>query len=243
MKTNADINVEVTRREAWKLFDRIAQRYDFLNRFLSFGQDVLWRKKMALYLPKKTEISLLDLATGTADQLLFLFEKTDSIAQAVGVDLSDNMLAIGKKKIDDRKLDQKITLKPADGAALPFPENTFDCTTIAFGIRNIPDYQKSLREMLRVLKPGGISLVLEFSLPHSPLVRWPYLFYFRYILPFLGGWISGDSSAYRYLNATVEQFPHGDGFLQMMSDAGFKKVRRIPLSFGIATIYVGEKSL
>ena len=235
------MDVDGTRREVWKLFDRIAGRYDFLNRLLSMRQDVAWRKKMARYLPTGTELNLLDLATGTGDQILFLLEATDRIAKAVGIDLSENMLALGQKKVAKMNLGDKIALRTGDGASLDFDDNSFDVATISFGIRNIPDYRKALREMFRVVKPGGRALILEFSLPSSAVIRKPYLFYFRHILPQVGSTLSGDSMAYKYLNNTVEGFPHGEEFLKEMATAGFTHLERHPLTFGIATIYVGVK--
>jgi demethylmenaquinone methyltransferase/2-methoxy-6-polyprenyl-1,4-benzoquinol methylase len=235
------LDVENTRREAWRLFDRIAARYDFLNRLLSMRQDVVWRKKLARFLPKGEKLNILDVATGTADQILFLLQQSKRIEKVVGIDLSENMLAIGQKKIDQLNLSSKVSLRSGDGANLPFDDVTFNAVTISFGIRNILQYSKSLQEMFRVLKPGGKVIILEFSLPKSTFVRLPYLFYFRKILPVIGGQLSGDKVAYSYLNQTVEDFPYGLEFLKKMGEVGFADLEAHPLSLGIATIYVGTK--
>ncbi|MEJ2635318.1 MAG: bifunctional demethylmenaquinone methyltransferase/2-methoxy-6-polyprenyl-1,4-benzoquinol methylase UbiE [Calditrichia bacterium] len=230
-----------TRREVWRMFDRIAQRYDLLNRLLSLRQDVAWRNKLAENLTDVRDQKILDLATGTADVLLSLFHQTDKADAAAGIDMSDRMLRIGREKIQKNGLSHAIALFPGDAMHIPFRNNSFDAVTIAFGIRNVLDVNRSLREMYRTLKPGGRVLILEFSLPANRLIRQLYLFYFRNILPRIGGVISGDSYAYRYLNRTVETFPYGEAFCELLRDAGFQNVRTIPLTFGIASIYRGNK--
>ncbi len=223
------------------MFDRIAPRYDLLNRLLSFGTDVRWRKKIARLLPSQSPLTLLDLATGTADQAIALVESDARIMRATGLDMSEQMLAIGREKISRRGLAGKLQLRTGDAGAIPEPDRAFDVVTISFGIRNVLDVPASLRDMLRVLKPGGRALILEFSLPPNRAFRPFYLFYLRHILPRLGALISGDGSAYRYLNQTIETFPCGDGFCSLMRAAGFAAVRHHPLSLGIATIYQGDK--
>jgi len=227
--------------ESWKMFDRIAHRYDLLNRLLSCGQDVVWRKKIAKHLPEKIE-NHLDLATGTGDQIFHLWKVHGNIQHATGIDLSEGMLEHGRPKIAKRGLNDKVSLQKGDAANIPFEDGRFDSTTISFGIRNVVDVRKSLGEMLRVLKPAGRSIILEFSLPKNPVIKKLYLIYFRKILPFIGGKISGDSYAYNYLNKTVETFPYGDEFCQLMRDAGFQDVKAKQLTFGIATIYQGDKA-
>ncbi len=229
------------RREVWRMFDRIAQRYDLLNRLLSLRQDVAWRNKLSENLTDVRDQKILDLATGTADVLLSLFHQTDKAGVAAGIDMSDRMLRIGREKIQKNGLSRAIALFPGDAMHIPFRNNSFDAVTIAFGIRNVLDVNRSLREMYRTLKPGGRVLILEFSLPANRLIRQLYLFYFRNILPRIGGVISGDSYAYRYLNRTVETFPYGEAFCELLRDAGFQNVRTIPLTFGIASIYRGDK--
>lgn len=223
------------------MFDRIAHRYDLLNRLLSLRQDVAWRKKLARHLPDLSSLYLLDIATGTADVALTLIRHSDKITRALGVDMSEKMLEEGRRKVENSGLSSVLSLETGDATALKQPDNTFDVTTIAFGIRNVMDPLTGLKEMYRVLKPGGRSLILEFSLPGQPVLRALYLFYFRNILPRIGALISGDSYAYNYLNKTVETFPYGDAFCALMTRAGFENVRAWPLTFGIATLYSGDK--
>jgi len=231
-----------SRAAVWRMFDRIAPRYDLLNRLLSLRQDVVWRNKVARYLPDVNQQKVLDIATGTADLLLSLFDKSDRIHSAVGIDLSPKMLQLGLKKIAAGKLDDRISLMRADALQIPFADGSFDAVTIAFGIRNVADVPKALAEIHRVLKPGGRVLILEFSMPRNWLVRKLYPFHLRGILPRLGGMISGNRYAYRYLNETVETFPHGEEFCDLMRQAGFAEVQAEPMTFGIATIYHGGSS-
>ncbi len=229
-----------SRQHVWTMFDRIAHRYDLLNHLLSGNRDVAWRRKMATMLPSRSALDTLDLATGTGDQLLTLAE-TGKLRSGVGIDLAEKMLAIGREKIEQRKLSATLRLQTGDAGAIPFGDSLFDVVCISFGIRNVLDVPTALREMHRVLRPGGRALILEFSLPRNGIVRRSYLFYFRHILPLLGSIISGDSYAYRYLNQTVETFPYGEAFCSMMKDAGFTDVTATELTFGIATIYSGDK--
>lgn len=232
---------DLSRQRAWQIFDRIAHRYDLLNRLLSFGRDVAWRRRMARILPDAEGLRVLDLATGTADVLLFLDAECGRVARGVGVDMSSGMLARGREKLLRANLSCKLALVRGDATAIPVAEETFDVVTIAFGIRNVADVEAALREMRRVLCPGGRALVLEFSIPGNPIIRIPYLFYFRHVLPRIGGLISGDAAAYRYLNRTVEAFPYGEAFCALMTEAGFSRVVAQPLTFGVAALYVGEK--
>jgi demethylmenaquinone methyltransferase/2-methoxy-6-polyprenyl-1,4-benzoquinol methylase len=229
------------RIEIWRMFDRIARRYDLLNHLLSLGQDIRWRKKVARFLANKYDQYILDLATGTGDQLLYLFSCSDRIDRALGTDLALKMLDRGREKVKKRKLDDRIVLEEGDAENIQYPDNTFDAVTISFGIRNVMSVERSLSEMYRVLKPAGRVLILEFSIPQNILMRSIYLFYFRYLLPFIGSVISGDGSAYRYLNKTVEGFPYGDAFCQLLRESGFQNVSMYPQAFGIATIYYGDK--
>ena len=229
------------RIDVWRMFDRISARYDLLNRLLSFGRDVYWRKQVARYLPDKENLSILDVATGTADQLLFLYGQTDKIQRGIGIDPAVGMLARGREKIRERNLESLFELNEGTAEQIPFAANSFDACTISFGIRNVIDVNKSLAEMYRVLKPGGRVLILEFSLPQNRFLRQIYLFYFRQFLPRLGGLISGDAYAYRYLNETVETFPYGSEFSAMLAEQGFQKVACHPMTFGVSTIYYGDK--
>ena len=229
-----------SRQQVWKMFDRIAHRYDLLNHLLSGNRDIVWRKRMAAILPTRGNLDALDLATGTCDQLLTLAD-TGKLRSGIGIDLAEKMLEVGREKIAQKNLGALLTLQTGDAGAIPFADASFDTVTISFGIRNVLDVPTALREMYRVLRPSGRALILEFSLPRNAIIRRGYLFYFRHILPRLGGLISGDSYAYRYLNQTVETFPYGDAFRSLMTDAGFTDVHATEVTFGIATIYSGDK--
>jgi len=222
------------------MFDRIAGRYDLLNHLLSAGLDRRWRKRVASLLPSGDNLHVLDIACGTSDQLIAL-AASGRVTHGIGLDLAEEMLAIGRHKIRQRGLEQILSLQTGDAEILPFDQSSFEAVTIAFGIRNMTDVPRTLGEMLRVLKPKGRALILEFSLPQSRLVRGPYLFYLRYVLPHLGAIISGDNAAYRYLNETIETFPHGEAFCQIMRDTGFTGVTFKPLTMGIVSIYQGDK--
>ena len=232
-----------SKQTTWKRFDKIAHRYDILNRILSVGIDQYWRKKMISFLPKGDALTLLDLATGTGDVMLSLAKnKRCTFSQLIGMDLSQGMMDIGVQKSRRRKRDDLITFQQGNATDIPMPDDTVDVVTISFGIRNVPDVSKTLSEMVRVLKPGGVGMVLEFSMPAHPLLKMLYLFYFRYILPQIGSLISGDKEAYTYLNKSVEVFPYGNTFCQLMHQEGFQGVIQKPLTLGIATLYVGRKS-
>ncbi len=223
------------------MFDRIAHRYDVLNRSLSFGRDVAWRKRLRKHLPTDRELLLVDHATGTADQILFLLGGKARIAKAMGYDLSEEMLARGREKIEKLGVGDVVSLHTGDAMQSPQADNSADVVTISFGIRNVEDVPTALADMRRALVPGGKLLILECSLPENTFIRKSYLFYFRKILPRLGGWVSGDSYAYNYLNKTVETFPCGEAFCRLMREAGFEQVRAEPMTFGVATLYSGLK--
>ncbi len=223
--------------QSWKMFDEIATSYDRINRVLSLGMDKAWRRKLIKSLPDKKNMELLDLATGTADQLLSLLNSGASIKQACGIDLSKEMLEIGRKKVADKK---NVKLIEADAQELPFKENTFDVATFSFGIRNVPDPLQSLKEIYRTLKPSGKCLILEFSLPPQP-IKSAYLLYLRHLLPFLGGLLSKNKQAYTYLNQTIETFPYGEAFTHLMREASFTKLKIHPMALGAVTLYEGTK--
>lgn len=226
-----------TRTDVWKMFDQISPSYDRINSVLSFGRDTAWRKRVAKEMPLKPHLEVLDLATGTGDQLIALFKAGLSIQRAVGIDLADEMLKIGRTKV---AANPKIELIHGDAMAIPFPDASFDATTFSFGIRNVNDPLVSLKEIHRVLKPKGRCLILEFSMP-SAVIRPFFLFYLRKILPKIGGILSKNHAAYRYLNTTIETFPSGQAFLDLMKDAGFSKLKRIPMNLGGVTLYIGDK--
>lgn len=226
-----------------RMFNTIAHRYDMFNRCVSFGQDVRWRRKTAAALPDQSSIRLLDLATGTAD-LILMMKKTprgSAISGAVGLDIAEDMLAVGQRKVEASGLSDMISLRQGDAADIPFDPHTFDAVTMAFGIRNVSNISVVLSEMFRVLKSNGRAVILEFSLPSNPLIRGAYLGYFRYVLPFVGGLITGDRKSLVYLNKSVEAFPYGNAFVRLMENAGFINVTTTPLSFGVAAIYTGDK--
>jgi demethylmenaquinone methyltransferase/2-methoxy-6-polyprenyl-1,4-benzoquinol methylase len=236
----AEMPTAPSRRDVHKMFDRIADRYDLLNHLLSANIDKRWRRKVAFLLPESENLSVLDLASGTGDQLITLHE-SGRVSNGIGIDLAEKMLEVGRDKISRLKLDHILSLQTGDAGQIPFESDRFDAVTISFGIRNMIDATETLREMHRILKPNGRALILEFSLPDNRMLRSGYLFYLRHILPKLGAIISGDNSAYRYLNETIETFPHGPAFCELMTSAGFDSVSQTKLSTGVASIYRGDK--
>ena len=233
-------NLEVRKNESYKIFDKIAGTYDFLNHLLSFGIDIYWRKKVINNLPKRQSLEVLDLACGTGD-LTIALAKAKNVKNVLGIDLSQGMIDIGAKKISAKILNDKAQMEIGDGVNIPKEDNTYDVTTVSFGIRNFPDTQESLNNMHRVLKKNGRSMILEFSIPKNPIFKMIYFFYFRYLLPFVGNLVSKHKDAYSYLNETVEDYPYGQRFADMMKTAGFKNVHYKELTFGIATLYIGDK--
>lgn len=233
--------VEQTRKNVWVMFNRIAPRYDLLNRLLSLRQDVAWRNKLALFLPQRENLEVLDVATGTGDVLISLVRKSKNISRAVGIDMAERMLEFGRKKISCLRLEDKVKLQKGNATQIMFDESSFDVATIAFGIRNVDNLESGIQNLYRILKKNGRVLILEFSLPENKIFKGMYLFYFRKILPTIGSLISGDSYAYNYLNQSVETFPYGNDFCAILENNGFKNVRFHPLTFGIASIYQGDK--
>jgi demethylmenaquinone methyltransferase/2-methoxy-6-polyprenyl-1,4-benzoquinol methylase len=227
------------KEEVAEMFDNIAPKYDLLNHVLSLGIDITWRKKAIRILKKENPQTLLDVATGTAD---FAIEaKATGAKKIIGVDISNDMLKFGREKLKKKNLDQLIELHYGDSENLQFEDNHFDAITVSFGVRNFENLEKGLAEMNRVLKPGGLMAVIEFSKPQSFPIKQLYNFYFHSILPTIGKLISKDARAYTYLPESVESFPYGQAFLEKMDGAGFKESKAIPLTFGIASIYLGRK--
>jgi len=233
--------VEHSREEVWKMFDEISPTYDIINHLLSFGADIYWRRKLVDHLPEGTDIRLLDLATGTGDQLITVVKKAKQVKTALGIDLSQKMIRFGQKKIIDKPYAHKITLMQGDATDISLENESVDCVTMSFGIRNVTKMQPCLEECYRVLAPRGKLLILEFSLPPNRIVKRLHLFYLRHVLPHVAGWISRKKHAYRYLNETVETFPYGEAFCNHIKKASFYRVKAYPLTFGVATLYVGEK--
>ncbi|ADU66059.1 ubiquinone/menaquinone biosynthesis methyltransferase [Desulfurispirillum indicum S5] len=239
-KENQDANQQLPDQDkVQEMFQEIAPKYDFLNRLLSGRRDVAWRRKAVSYLKWGDRSRILDIATGTADVALEIARQTKETVKITGVDFSENMLAIGKSKVSASKYSHRIDLQIADAQDLPFDEDIFDSCIIAFGIRNIPDRAKALREMARVVRPGGTVVILEFTTPDIPLLRTLYHYYFFRLLPFIGGLISGQRDAYTYLPESVSRFPSRDEFCQLMSLSGLRDVYCRNLTFGVACIHIG----
>ncbi|MBL91703.1 MAG: bifunctional demethylmenaquinone methyltransferase/2-methoxy-6-polyprenyl-1,4-benzoquinol methylase UbiE [Myxococcales bacterium] len=228
-----------SKKTSFEIFDRIAKSYDLANRVLSFGLDAGWRKKVGTFLPHRTRLKLLDLATGTGDQIIMLCDSSHDIESAVGMDLSEEMLALGRKKTS--RFNGKVKMKTGDAVQLPIKDAQYDVITISFGIRNVSDVPASMKEMYRVLNKEGKALILEFSMPENSIFRLGHVFYLRWVVPVIGGLLSGDYAAYKYLNTSIEAFPHGDAFCKLLKEAGFEKVQAHPVTFGIATIYEAYK--
>ncbi|MES2273036.1 MAG: bifunctional demethylmenaquinone methyltransferase/2-methoxy-6-polyprenyl-1,4-benzoquinol methylase UbiE [Chlamydiota bacterium] len=231
---------EPSRKEIWKMFDAISPTYDRINRILSLGMDRKWRKEISKRLPSGRKLKLLDLATGTGDQIFSLLENGVSIQSAVGIDMASEMLVLAEKKLRSKSYQTSVKFQRADAEKLPFQALSFDAATFSFGIRNVCDPLLSLKEIHRVLKPNGKCLILEFSLPPWP-IRGPFLFYLRHILPRIGGLLSKAPTAYRYLNQTIETFPSGKDFCLLMKSASFQNIQAYPMALGGVTLYVGEK--
>jgi len=229
------------KKSAWKIFDRIYRRYDLLNHLLSFGFDFRWRKKLSQLTGKQKSV-VLDLATGTGDVLFSLIRHSGPYKQAVGVDMSINMLGFAVRKSNRKGLEGRVEFVQGDANAIPLQPGRFDVATMAFGIRNIPVPENALKEIYKALAPGGRVLILEFSLPENPVMKRLHLFYLRYFLPVIGRWVSGDVDAYRYLNKTIETFPYGHRFLNLMKVSGFEDCERFPMTFGVVTIYRGFRN-
>ncbi len=223
-----------------KMFDNIAPWYDFLNHFLSLGIDKSWRKKAIRSLHGLQPKNILDVATGTGD-LALEAEKQLAPEQVVGIDISKEMLEIGMRKVEKRGLGSKIKMLQGDCESLPFEDNTFDAITVGFGVRNFENLEKGLSEMNRVLKPGGMAVVLEFSRPTLFPFKQLYNFYFRNILPIIGRITSKDPKAYSYLYESVQAFPDGKDFAKALKRTGFQSTTYKSLTFGVCSIYTATK--
>jgi demethylmenaquinone methyltransferase/2-methoxy-6-polyprenyl-1,4-benzoquinol methylase len=223
-----------------QMFGAIAPRYDFLNRLLSFGIDRRWRRRAVRLLKYREGSRILDVATGTGDVALEIARRTPASVKITGADFCREMVELGEVKVSVSPYAGRIDFKVAPCEDLPFADNTFDSITIAFGIRNVVDRKLGLAEMWRVLSPGGRMIILEFSTPRSMLFRQIYYFYFRRLLPVVGGLFS-RYNAYKYLPDSVIEFPTHEEFSLMISEAGFRNIHIRELTFGIATIYIGEK--
>lgn len=221
------------------MFNNISKHYDLLNHLLSLGVDIYWRKQAVKMLKPENPKYILDVATGTGDFAIeALSLKPDKI---IGVDISEGMLAVGRKKLQRKHLQDKIELRMGDSERLLFDDNIFDAVIVAFGVRNFENLEKGLTDMYRVLKPGGSVVILEFSKPQRFPLKQLYNFYFKSVLPVVGRVVSKDQSAYTYLPESVQAFPDGKAFLEVLSTVGFKNTICKTLSFGISSIYMGKK--
>ncbi|TMM56167.1 bifunctional demethylmenaquinone methyltransferase/2-methoxy-6-polyprenyl-1,4-benzoquinol methylase UbiE [Maribacter algarum] len=228
------------KEQVTKMFDTISKNYDGLNRVISFGIDLKWRRRVVAILKKKKPQSILDIATGTGDLAIKMVET--GAEKIVGLDISPGMLEVGKNKVNDKKLHETIEMIVGDSENLSFEENTFDAVTVAFGVRNFETLEKGLSEIHRVLKPSGTFVILETSVPTKTPYKQGYNFHCKYILPFVGRLFSKDRSAYTYLSESAAVFPHGENFNNILRKIGFIEVENKPQTFGVASIYVATKA-
>ncbi|MDE2058891.1 MAG: bifunctional demethylmenaquinone methyltransferase/2-methoxy-6-polyprenyl-1,4-benzoquinol methylase UbiE [candidate division NC10 bacterium] len=225
-----------------RMFGGIAPRYDLLNRLLSLARDRYWRREAVAHAQLPSGGMALDVCTGTADMALELARQFPSARAIIGVDFCLPMIRIAAEKVARKGLTDRVRVQVGSAEALPFGVDTFDAVTIAFGIRNVVDRKCGLTELCRVLRPGGVGIILEFAMPRGPLFGWLYRVYFHWGLPWLGGLISGDAQAYRYLPASVSVFPAPQELSRMMEEVGFCDVHFRTLTGGIVTLHVGKKS-
>lgn len=222
-----------------KMFDTISGDYDGLNRVISFGIDVKWRKKVVKLVKAQQPKTILDIATGTGDLAIAMADT--NAEKIIGLDISSGMLEIGKEKVDNKGLTSKIEMVLGDSENMPFEDDTFDAITVAFGVRNFENLKKGLKEILRVLKPNGIFVILETSVPTKTPYKQGYSFYTKNILPLIGRTFSKDKSAYKYLSESASNFPYGEALNNILREIGFTNVEDFPQTFGVATIYKSSK--
>ncbi len=227
------------KEQVTKMFDTISGDYDGLNRVISFGIDVKWRKKVVKLVKEQQPKAVLDIATGTGD--LAIAMANTNAEKIIGLDISSGMLEIGKEKIDKKGLSSKIEMVLGDSENMPFEDNTFDAITVAFGVRNFENLKRGLKDILRVLKPGGIFVILETSVPTKTPYKQGYNFYTKNILPLIGRAFSKDRSAYKYLCESASIFPYGEALNNILREIGFINVEDFPQTFGVATIYKSSK--
>ncbi|UKM66264.1 bifunctional demethylmenaquinone methyltransferase/2-methoxy-6-polyprenyl-1,4-benzoquinol methylase UbiE [Flavobacteriaceae bacterium GSB9] len=228
------------KEQVTKMFDTISGDYDGLNRVISFGIDIKWRKKVVKLVAENDPKTILDIATGTGDLAINLAET--NAKKIVGLDISSGMLEIGKQKVRKKNLDSRIEMVLGDSENMPFADNTFDAITVAFGVRNFETLENGLKEILRVLKPGGTFVILETSVPTKTPYKQGYKFYSNNILPIIGKIFSKDRSAYKYLSESASVFPYGEALNNILRKIGFINVEDFPQTFGVATIYKSSKS-
>ncbi len=228
------------KKNSYRIFDEISKTYDNINKILSLGIDRYWRFRLKKALPKRENLEILDLATGTGD-IAFLLAQEKNCKKVIGLDLSREMLRIANEKLPNSPNREKIKFIRQDGVTANFPRGSFDVVTVSFGIRNFHSLDIALDKARALLKENGVFLVLELSLPKNFIIKQLYLFYFRYLLPFFGRLLSGHKDAYRYLNESVEDFPSGENFKDLLTKAKFSEVTYHPMTFGVATLYVARK--
>ncbi len=223
-----------------EMFDNIAPAYDFMNRAMTFGIDRLWRRRAVALVRQHNPSRILDVATGTADLAILMARKMPQVS-VTGVDLSQRMIDIGREKVEKAGLADRVGLQCADCLALPFPDATFDCVTVAYGVRNFERLLQGYKEMLRVLRSGGMLCVIELSTPTSPIVKPLYTFYTKRIIPTAGRLVSKDARAYSYLPESIAAVPQGADMCELIAQAGFSDAAFLPLTFGACTIYTGRR--
>ena len=228
------------KKQVEKMFDSISFEYDKLNRLISAGNDVKWRKTIYKIAERLNPIDILDIATGTADIALELSKIEGS--KITGLDISEKMLDVGRQKVTERNLENKVSLVSGDAENLNFSKNTFDLISIGFGVRNFQNLEKGLLESFRVLREGGTLIILETSVPQNRLVKLFYLLFSRTFIPLVGSLFSKDKKAYKYLQKSAEEFPSGENFSQILKSCGFKNVQIMPLMLGASSIYVAKKN-
>ncbi len=227
------------KKQVEQMFDTISENYDGLNRVISFGIDQKWRRKLIQMVKKTNPKYILDVATGTGDLAIALADS--SAEKVIGLDISAGMLQVGKQKIEQKQLSERIEMVQADSEHLPYKDHTFDAITVAFGVRNFENLEKGLSEIYRVLAPGGIFVVLETSVPTKSPFKQGYSLYSNYILPSIGKLFSKDKSAYKYLSESASVFPHGEEFNNILRKIGFTDVENHPQTFGVSSIYSASK--
>lgn len=237
-----NVKRERSREGVWGMFDDIALKYDFLNHVLSFGLDVLWRKKLSKHIRFSENMTILDLCSGTGDQAFSILNrgKFDG-GKIIAMDMSERMLDLCGAKTEKRGFGDIVSLLRGNAEELPFNENSIDTVNISFGLRNIGDISKCLSEVYRVLKPSGQLLVLEFSMPRNRFIRFFYGLYLSTVLPLFGRWLSGNEYAYAYLSDTIRTFPSGQSVLTLFRNSGFRRTAMIELCLDTVTLYMAEK--
>ena len=228
------------KKQVEKMFDSISFEYDKLNRLISAGNDVKWRKNIYKIAEPLSPVNILDIATGTADIAIELSQIEDS--EIIGLDISEKMLDVGRQKVTDRNLEDKVSLISGDAEDLNFSNNSFDLISIGFGVRNFQNLEKGLSESHRVLRDGGTLIILETSVPQNLIIKFFYLLFSRTFIPLVGSVFSKDKKAYKYLQKSAEEFPSGEKFIHILKSCGFKSVEIMPLMLGASSIYIAKKN-